>query len=166
MIRALGLHDLPGLLAVQVACYGADFIESAEVFARRLASPANCSLALEQDGRIVGYLAAYRSALHKVTPLHGDFDTVGAPDTLYLHDLAVHPAHAGRGLAAALLAPLWQRARAEGLRHSALVAVQGAQGYWERHGYAVLALPDAGQRQRLAGYGGGVAYMARLLQKE
>ena len=166
MIRALGLHDLPGLLAVQVACYGADFIESAEVFARRLASPANCSLALEQDGRIVGYLAAYRSALHKVTPLHGDFDTVEAPDTLYLHDLAVHPAHAGRGLAAALLAPLWQRARAEGLRHSALVAVQGAQGYWERHGYAMLALPDAGQRQRLAGYGGGAAYMARLLRKE
>ena len=166
MIRALGLHDLPGLLAVQLACYGADFIESAEVFARRLASPANCSLALEQDGRIVGYLAAYRSALHKVTPLHGDFDTVEAPDTLYLHDLAVHPAHAGRGLAAALLAPLWQRARAEGLRHSALVAVQGAQGYWERHGYAMLALPDAGQRQRLAGYGGGAAYMARLLRKE
>lgn len=166
MIRALGPHDLSGLLAVQLACYGADFIESAEVFARRLASPANCSLALEQDGRIVGYLAAYRSALHKVTPLHGDFDTVEAPDTLYLHDLAVHPAHAGRGLAAALLAPLWQRARAEGLRHSALVAVQGAQGYWERHGYAVLALPDAGQRQRLAGYGGGAAYMARLLQKE
>lgn len=166
MIRALGLHDLPGLLAVQLACYGVDFIESAEVFAWRLASPANCSLALEQDGRIVGYLAAYRSALHKVTPLHGDFDTVEAPDTLYLHDLAVHPAHAGRGLAAALLAPLWQRARAEGLRHSALVAVQGAQGYWERHGYAVLALPDAGQRQRLAGYGGGAAYMAGLLQKE
>jgi len=166
LIRALGLHDLPGLLAVQLACYGADFIESAEVFARRLASPANCSLALEQDGRIVGYLAAYRSALHKVTPLHGDFDTVEAPDTLYLHDLAVHPAHAGRGLAAALLAPLWQRARAEGLRHSALVAVQGAQGYWERHGYAMLALPDAGQRQRLAGYGGGAAYMARLLRKE
>ena len=166
MIRALGLHDLPGLLAVQLACYGADFVESAEVFARRLASPANCSLALEQDGRIVGYLAAYRSALHKVTPLHGDFDTVEAPDTLYLHDLAVHPAHAGRGLAAALLAPLWQRARAEGLRHSALVAVQGAQGYWERHGYAVLALPDAGQRQRLAGYGGGAIYMVRLLQKE
>ena len=166
MIRALGLHDLPGLLAVQLACYGADFIESAEVFTRRLASPANCSLALEQDGRIVGYLAAYRSALHKVTPLHRDFDTVEAPDTLYLHDLAVHPAHAGRGLAAALLAPLWQRARAEGLRHSALVAVQGAQGYWERHGYAMLALPDAGQRQRLAGYGGGAAYMARLLRKE
>ncbi len=164
-IRPLAASDLPGLLAVQRACYGEGFVESAEVFARRLASPANCSLVLVREGgEVAGYLAAYRSALHKVTPLHGDFEPVAQADTLYLHDMAVHPAHAGQGLAAALLAPLWQRARAEGLRHSALVAVQGAQGYWERHGYAVLALQDAGQRERLLGYGGGAVYMARELQ--
>jgi hypothetical protein len=45
LIRTLDPRDLPGLLEVQRACYGEGFVESAEVFARRLASPANCSLA-------------------------------------------------------------------------------------------------------------------------
>lgn len=121
---------------MQRVCYGAGFVESAEVFARRLASPVNCSLALEREGRVVAYLAAYRSVLGKVTPLHGGFKAAPAPDTLYLHDMAVHPAYAGQGLVRALLAPLLQGARDQGLRHSALVAVQGAQGYWARHGYA------------------------------
>jgi len=165
LIRTLEPRDLPGLLAVQRACYGEGFVERAEVFARRLASPANCSLAAEQGGRIVGYLAAYRSVLGKVTPLHGGFDTVDAPDTLYLHDMAVLPACAGQGIARALLAPLLHGARGEGLRHSALVAVQGAQGYWARHGYAPWALRDAAQRQRLAGYGADAVYMAMKLLK-
>ncbi len=162
-IRPLEPRDLPGLLAVQLACYGEGFVESADVFARRLASPANCSLAVEQGGRVVAYLAAYRSLLGKVTPLHGDFEAVSAPDTLYLHDMAVLPACAGQGLARALLAPLLQCARAEGLGHSALVAVQGAQGYWVRHGYVPWALHDAAQRQRLAGYGADAVYMAQRI---
>ena len=96
----------------------------------------------------------------KVTPLHGDFEAANPPDTLYLHDMAVLPALAGQGLAAkALLAPLWRGAVARGLTRSALVAVQGSQGYWERHGYAVHTLRDAVQRQRLAAYGEGAVYM-------
>lgn len=161
--RALATADLPGLLAVQLACYGEGFVESAEVFARRLASPANCSLVLERDGQVCAYLAAYRSRLGKVTPLHGGFEAMPAPDTLYLHDMAVLPAFAGQGLARALLVPLWQSARAEGLGHTALVSVQGSQGYWARHGYVERALQDAGQRQHLATYGEGATYMARPL---
>ena len=167
MIRPLTLADLPALLAVQQACYGAGFVESAEVFARRLASPANCSLvAVRDSGELMAYLAAYHSVRGKVTPLQGDFEAVappGAPDTLYLHDMAVLPQCAGRGLARALLAPLWAQAAARGLRHSALVSVQGSQAYWERQGYAVQALADARERQRLAGYGAGAVYMLRTL---
>ncbi|MCE1191454.1 MAG: GNAT family N-acetyltransferase [Acidovorax sp.] len=171
--RPLAAADLPGLLAVQRACYGEGFVESAEVFARRLASPVNCSLVLEHAGKVCAYLAAYRSHLNKVTPLHGDFGAdrptapgraaAPAPDTLYLHDMAVLPALAGQGLARALLAPVWERARQEGLRHSALVSVQGSQGYWERHGYAVQPLADAAQREHLASYGEGAVYMVRSL---
>ena len=159
--RPLTAHDLPGLLAVQRACYGDGLVESAEVFARRLASPANCSLVVAQDGRVLAYLAAYRSQLGKVTPLHGDFDSVPQPDTLYLHDMAVRPDCAGRGLARQLLAALY--ARGAGLRHSALVSVQGSQAYWQRHGYAEHMLRDAVQRQRLAGYGAQAVYMMAKL---
>ena len=164
--RALTHDDLPGLLAVQRACYGAGFVESAAVFARRLASPANCSVVLERGGQVLAYLAAYRSLLGKVTPLHGDFVTVTAPnitDTLYLHDMAVLPSHAGQGLAQALLQPLWSEAAAQGLRYTALVSVQGSQAYWERQGYAAHALADAPQRACLARYGDGALYMVRSL---
>ena len=165
VVRPLALSDLADLLAVQLACYGEGFVESGEVFARRLASPANCSVVLERGGTVCAYLAAYRSVRGKVTPLHGDFEPpVGtAPDTLYLHDMAVLPALAGRGLARALLEPLWRQAQARGLRQSALVSVQGSQGFWERHGYAAQPLHDAVQRKRLAAYGAGAVYMVRGL---
>ncbi|MET1537615.1 GNAT family N-acetyltransferase, partial [Burkholderia sola] len=90
-------------------------------------------------------------------------EVVEQADTLYLHDMAVHPDAAGQGLARALLAPLWDRARAEGLRHTALVSVQGSRGYWERHGYAVQALASPLQQQRLDSYGDGARYMVRPL---
>ena len=163
VVRPLALCDLADLLAVQLACYGEGFVESGEVFASRLASPANCSLVLEQAGVVCAYLAAYRSVRGKVTPLHGDFEATAQPDTLYLHDMAVLPAHAGQGLAPALLQPLWAQARAEGLRHSALVSVQGSQAYWQRQGYALHPLQDAAQQARLASYGGAAVYMVRDL---
>ena len=161
--RPLLAADLPGLLAVQRACYGDGLIESAEVYARRLASPANCSLVLVEDGRVLAYLAAYHSVLGKVTPLHGDFEATPAPDTLYLHDMAVLPACAGRGLARALLTRLLPRARAAGLRHTALVSVQGSQAYWARQGYAAHLVQDAAQRRHLDSYGAGAVYMAQAL---
>ena len=163
VVRPLALSDLADLLAVQLACYGEGFVESGEAFARRLASPANCSLVLEQDGSVCAYLAAYRSVRGKVTPLHGDFEAAAQPDTLYLHDMAVLPAHAGQGLARALLQPLWEQARSSGLQQTSLVSVQGSQVYWERHGYAVQPLPNATQQARLASYGEGAVYMARTL---
>lgn len=159
----LTLQDLPGLLAVQRACYGEGYLESAEVYVRRLVSPAQCSLVLERESRVCAYLAAYDSVAGQVTPLHGEFVPVAEPDTLYLHDLAVLPALAGQGLARALLMPIWHRAAGRGLGRSALVAVQGSQGFWERHGYAVQTLQEAQQRQRLATYGEGAVYMQRPL---
>ncbi len=175
-LRPLAPTDLPGLMAVQRACYGDGFIEDEAVFARRLASAAHCSLALvraqeprPQPGQecaapeqVVAYLAAYRSRLGRVTPLQGGFHGGPGADALYLHDMAVAPAWAGRGLAQALLSVAGQRARDEGLRHSALVSVQGTQGFWERQGYAVQALADADQQRHLDSYGVGAVYMVRV----
>lgn len=162
--QPLAAQHLPGLLAVQRTCYGQEYVEGAEVFARRLASPAGCSLVLaEPQGRVCAYLVAYRSRLHAVTPLHGDFEAAPAPDTLYLHDMAVLPECAGRGLAGALLAAALARARAEGLAHAALVAVQGSQPWWQRRGFAARADLPAAQRRRLQGYGAQAVYMAQSL---
>ncbi|MBB3221090.1 ribosomal protein S18 acetylase RimI-like enzyme [Massilia umbonata] len=152
------------MLRIQLACYGHGFIENAEVYARRLASPLNCSLVCEIDGQPCGYLAAYRSRHGKVTPLHGDFAGAhGEPDTLYLHDMAVLPSHAGRGLARALLERMWAIGSAARLHRSALVSVQDSQGYWARNGYTPQPVHDAVERSRLASYGDGAVYMVRAL---
>ncbi|MGV2481870.1 UNVERIFIED_CONTAM: GNAT family N-acetyltransferase, partial [Salmonella enterica subsp. enterica serovar Weltevreden] len=81
------------------------------VLARRIACPAQCSQVAVAQGTVVAYLAAYRSRRGKVTPLHGDFETPTTADTLYLHDMAVHPEWAGQGLARALLTPVWALAQ-------------------------------------------------------
>ena len=57
----------------------------------------------------------------------------------------------------------WRKAKRAWATRSALVAVQGSRGYWERHGYAVHALRNALQRQHLAAYGEGAVYMLRTL---
>lgn len=149
-------------MGIQRACYGADYVESESVFARRLASAANCSLVMERLGEVVAYLAACWSEAGKVTPLHGDFAACRVPDMLYLHDMAVHPAQAGQRLASRLLAPLWAQARQRGIRQSCLVSVQGTQVYWRRQGYHLQTLQDPAQLQRLASYGEHAVYMQRM----
>lgn len=165
-VRPLQPADLGALMAIQHACYGVDYAESESVYARRLASPAQCSLVVERGGELLAYLAAYWSVAGKVTPLHGDFGSCAAPDVLYLHDMAVHPAHAGQRLADRLLAPLWALARERGIRQSSLVSVQGTQNYWHRHGYRPYALQDQAQLQRLASYGEDAVYMQRVFDAD
>ena len=161
-IRPLRPADLDGVLRVQLACYGKGFVEPAEVYRRRIASSAQCSLvAADAGGAVLAYLAAYRSRLHAITPLHGDFAQAGDSDTLYLHDMAVAPAHAGQGMAGALLRAARAQAAAWGPRYSALVAVQGAQAYWERHGYRLHGQLPPEQLQRLRGYGADAVYMVQ-----
>ncbi|QIL71071.1 GNAT family N-acetyltransferase [Diaphorobacter sp. HDW4B] len=157
--RPLQLDDLPGLLQVQRACYGDEYVEGAEVFARRIASTVNCSLVLEREGVVCAYLAAYRSRAGKVTPLHGDFEAISAPDTLYLHDMAVHPDFAGQGLAHALLQHMRDLAKHAALPFSGLVSVQGSQAYWARQGYELHELRDPQQQASLASYGEDAVYM-------
>ncbi|QIL82760.1 GNAT family N-acetyltransferase [Diaphorobacter sp. HDW4A] len=158
-VRPLRLGDLPGLLRVQRACYGEAYVEGADVFSRRIASAAHCSLVLETEGVVCAYLAAYRSCIGKVTPLHGDFGVVSAPDTLYLHDMAVHPEYVGQGLAHLLLQRMREIARDAQLPYSGLVSVQGSQSYWARQGYVLHPLTDLQQQQCLASYGDDAVYM-------
>ena len=163
LLRAMALADVSAVLNIQRACYPGDFLESAEVITQRLHSPGNLSGVAERGGVVCAYLAAYRSRPGKLTPLHGGFDTVAQPDTVYLHDMAVAPAAKGQGLAQRLVEHLWAQGRSEGLVCSALVSVQGSQPFWERLGYRVQALVDPAQQQNLASYGAGAYYMLKPL---
>jgi predicted N-acetyltransferase YhbS len=94
-------------------------------------------------------------------PLHAGFAPARDADTLYVHDLAVHPRAHGQGLGRRLAQTLFDGARRQGLRHGALVAVLDAGTFWERLGFAGAA-PGQGS-EALASYPGGAHYMTRLL---
>ena len=162
-LRALGAADVDAVLRIQAQCYGADFAESREVFARRLQAVGHCSWAAEQGGELMAYLAAYWSRPGAITPLNGDFAEYADASVLYLHDMAVSAAAAGQGLAQRMVQALKAHARERGVRRTALVSVQGSQLYWERQGYAVEIVTNAAQQQHLASYGEGALYMVGFI---
>lgn len=155
--------DLPAVMAIQAACYGLELLEPEAVLRARLERADDTCWVAERGGQVCAYLAAYRSALGAVTPLHAVFRPAPVPDTLYLHDLAVDPAHHGKGVGQRLVDALLLKAAREGLGWSALVAVRGAAAFWERLGFVSHPVNAAPQDQRLASYGPSACYMARPL---
>jgi ribosomal protein S18 acetylase RimI-like enzyme len=157
-VRRLRPADVADVMRVQAACYGTDLLEDAALYARRLSHPAHRSLGLRAaSGHLLAYLAAYGSVQGQITPLHGEFAQHPAPDTLYLHDLAVRPDCAGQGLAQALLHVASARAAENGLKHMALVSVQDTNAFWRRQGFAAAESPPG-----LDSYGAGAVYMVRM----
>ena len=167
-LRAMLPADLDAVMALQQAAYGPHFLEPAPVLARRLAvAPDTAWLiegreSLEASAVLQAYLVAYRSVRGALTPLHGVFEPATRPDTLYLHDLAVHPEAAGTGLGPRLVRHALAQARVEGLGFAGLVAVQGSQAFWARQGFAP-ARPLPGAEPLLAGYGPEAVYQTRRL---
>lgn len=162
-LRALGAADVDGVLRIQAQCYGEGFVEPREVFERRLQVAGHCSWAAEQDGVLLAYLAAYWSRPGAITPFNGDFVGYADASVLYLHDMAVSSAAAGQGLARRMVEAVKVQARERGVRHTALVSVQGSQLYWERQGYVVESVTNAAQQQHLASYGEGALYMVGII---
>lgn len=162
-VRAMHADDLDAVLAIQLACYGAGFVEDGALIARRLAAAPETGWVAGQDGEVRAYLAAYPSIAGKLTALHGEFEVASKADALYLHDLAVHPAASGLGLGPRLVRHAWEHAVQAGWRQSTLVSVQASVGFWERQGYAAMQPADPVQQARLATYPGRSIYMARRL---
>ena len=162
-LRPLGVDDVDAVLHIQARCYGADFVEPREVFARRLAMPAHCSWAAVRGDEVMAYLAAYWSRPGAITPLNGDFSQYADASVLYLHDMAVSPDAAGQGLAGRMVQAAREQARARGITRTALVSVQDSQAYWERQGYNCVFLKNAAQQQHLDSYGKGAVYMEGLI---
>jgi predicted N-acetyltransferase YhbS len=154
-------EDLHAVLAVQAACYPPPMQEPAAVVLERLrAAPATTLVAGDGEG-VCAYVFAYPSRRGRITPLHAGFAPAPDADTLYLHDLAVHPRAHGRGLGRCLAQALFAAAGAQGLRHAALVAVMGARPFWESLGFAA-ADPEEGALA-LATYPGDALYMCRRM---
>ena len=58
-LRPLAAADVEAVLRIQAQCYGQDFLESRDVYARRLAMAGHCSWAAVRGPLILAYMAAY-----------------------------------------------------------------------------------------------------------
>lgn len=148
ILRTIRETDLDAALRVQAACYPPAMQEAAQIVLSRIRAAGDTSFVAECEGEVCAYVFAYRSTRGAVTPLDACFDVVEDGDTLYIHDLSVSPAAAGRGLARLLVAQLRALARERGLVNCALVSVQSSQAFWERLGFR--AAECAGEEARMA----------------
>ena len=164
-IRPIIADDLPGILAVQQACYGDGFLESGDALASRWArSPALCLVAL-RGVEVIGYLLSH--AWHAWTPpkLHVPLPAADAADVLwFVHDMAIAPAGRGQRLGERLYATASAAAQVQGLRQSRLVAVQGADVFWRRLGYRAAAIEAEPLATLRAIYGADAEWMERTLR--
>ncbi|MNH55865.1 Acetyltransferase (GNAT) family protein [compost metagenome] len=160
--RSMTPGDIDGVVAVARLSFP-DHFEARECFAERQAlAPEGCFVLSDKAGTVMGYLMAYPWKRDSAPPLDSLIGAVPRDaEVIYLHDLAVHPKTRGGGHTRAIVERLAEQARAAGWREIALVAVNAATAFWERHGFVVQNPP--GMAEKLASYGGDARYMIRTL---
>ncbi|WP_423786713.1 GNAT family N-acetyltransferase [Kerstersia gyiorum] len=165
-IETMSLADLDAVLALQAQVYDADLLEDADFYANRLAlAQASCWVARADDAQVCGYLISYPWDAGLPPALNARLETLPQPaDTWFLHDCAVAPRMAGRGVASSMLAFGRQWARMSGMRRAALVSLAHACRYWSRHGFEPVTItPGSPVADKLAGYGTGASWMTLAL---
>lgn len=134
------------------------FPEADAVFAERQAlSPQGCWL-LETGQAGIGYVLSHPWRLGTVPALNARLGAIPeAPDTFYIHDLALLPAARGSGAASAIVETLIEVARP--YRSMSLVAVNDSVAFWSRFGFAVEARPELAEK--LMSYDAAARFMVR-----
>ncbi|MGL4284906.1 MAG: GNAT family N-acetyltransferase [Phreatobacter sp.] len=159
--RPMQQGDL-GLVSAIARSVHPDFPEDDAVFAERLELyPAGCFM-LEVGGQAAGYLLSHPwrfGQLPALNALLGRLPEIAS--TYYLHDIALLPAARGSGAASTIVAALVSHAAGQGLPNLSLVAVNGSQGFWQRHGFSVVA--DPALTDKLASYDAAACLMVRIV---
>jgi len=160
--RAMTAADLDAVAAIAAVGFP-DHFEGRDCFENRLAlNPGGCFVLAGDEAPPHGYLIAYPWSADAAPALNTLIDAI--PDdasVMYLHDLAIDPAARGGGWSRPIIERLAADARAAGWPALALVAVNDAAPFWERHGFVVADPP--GMAEKLRGYGVDARYMVRRL---
>ena len=154
-ITAMLAAHMDAVMAVQAVCYHAIVPESrAAMEAKRVAGLGlPCVAVAASSGELDAYLIAMPIRWPQLPALDSEPAPERDADTLYVHDMALHPRARGTGLAARLMRGVLQAAQQQGLRQAALIAIQGSQGFWQAQGFAPVR-PDTGSLgDKLRSYG-------------
>jgi GNAT superfamily N-acetyltransferase len=159
--RTMSALDIGAVEAIAARVHK-DFHERPEVLAERVALYPHGAHLLEIGERPVGYVLSHPWAADTVPALDSLIGTLPeAPDTYYLHDLALLPVARRIGAGSAMVEALARHAEARGLRQMNLVAVAGSAPFWEKHGFRPRDLPALASA--LHTYSVNARYMVRGL---
>jgi GNAT superfamily N-acetyltransferase len=159
--RAMTGYDLPAVEQIAAEVHPG-FFESADVLAEkhRLYRPG--SYLFEIGERPAGYILSHPWKNGGLPALNTLLEALPPdPDTYYLHDLALLPVARRIGAASFIVSALAKHAATHGFATMSLVAVNGSQGFWERHGFAAVDAPELSQK--LASYEDAARLMIRPL---
>lgn len=160
--RPMTPDDLDGVVDVARLSFP-DHFEGYDCFEeRQRLAPEGCFVLASSAGDVRGYLVAYPFKRNAAPPLNSLIGTLpqGA-ETIYLHDLALHPETRGGGYTRTVIERLASQAKAAGWPMISLVAVNKAGDFWSRMGF--VAQNPEGMAEKLATYGEDAAYMERPL---
>ncbi|MCL1092394.1 GNAT family N-acetyltransferase [Shewanella kaireitica] len=157
-LRNIETSDWPSILEIQLECYPQIEPESLAVLQSKwLASPQSC-FSLELSQQVVGYCLAHPWIINHPPTLEQELERITASDTLYLHDIALSAKAQGKGAGRLILEQLMQFAKNNGFSNISLIAVQGADRYWQRQGFKVQEID-----KDLSDYPADACYMVYTL---
>lgn len=155
--------DLDAVARIAVIAFP-DHFEGRPCFENRLTlNPSGCFVLAAGEGEPQGYLVAYPWRADSAPALNTPIAAIPADAAvIYLHDLALMPGVRGGGWSRPIIERIADDARTAGWPVLALVAVNEAAPFWERHGFTIVEVQ--GMAAKLAGYGPGARYMSRRLE--
>jgi predicted N-acetyltransferase YhbS len=153
--------DWPAILRIQSEVYY-DFTPEPEAVMRSKAirGPDTSLVAVDRESNVVAYCLAHPYPADQTAVLGtADPSPLTPIDNLYVHDLGVQKASAGRGVAPGLFNQLTSVARLEGYRTMSLVAVQHAARFWTKLGFTPSARATINDS-----YTGDATFMTRAIE--
>jgi ribosomal protein S18 acetylase RimI-like enzyme len=159
--RAMSGYDFGAVFTIAGKVHPG-FFEREEVLAEKFALYRNGCYLLEVSEKPAGYVLSHPWRLGDLPPLDTLLGALPeAPDTYYIHDLALLPLTRGLGSARQIVASLTKHAVAMGYPTMSLVAVNKSLGFWEKQGFAVEERPEL--TEKLAAYEADARYMVKRL---
>jgi GNAT superfamily N-acetyltransferase len=138
------------------------FFERREVLAEKQQLYPSGAWVCENEGKALGYFLTHPWHRDAIPALDTTLEMIPRDaDTYYCHDLALLPEARGSGATRAAVETALAHAASAGFRTASLVAVNGSQTFWQRHGFAAVDAPHLAEE--LAAYEPGARYMMRAV---